>query len=138
MKKRLLLGHLKVQRFAAVGALGCAVQQLILLKYGGLSAGGAGHLVLHRGVLGFVLVAFQCDLKGHAAVGAVSFACIQIILTDVDGLAAGGAGYLVEGLAGDVVISRIRILILVGCVVVLVLGILVLGVYALNKFFSGK
>ena len=36
MKKRLLLGHLKVQRFAAVGALGCAVQQLILLKYGGL------------------------------------------------------------------------------------------------------
>ena len=136
MKKRLLLGHLKVQRFAAVGALGCAVQQLILLKYGSLSAGGAGHLVLHRGVLGFVLVAFQCDLKGHAAVGAVSFACIQIILADVDGLAAGGAGYLVEGLAGDVVISRI--LILVGCVVILVLGILVLGVYALNKFFSGK
>ena len=56
--------------------------------------------------------------------GAVGFACIQIILADVDGLAAGGAGYLVEGLAGDVVISRI--LILVGCVVVLVLGILVL------------
>ena len=56
--------------------------------------------------------------------GAVGFACIQIILADVDGLAAGGAGYLVEGLAGDVVISRI--LILVGCVVIFVLGILVL------------
>ena len=56
--------------------------------------------------------------------GAVGFACIQIILADVDGLAAGGAGYLIEGLAGDVVISRI--LILVGCVVVLVLGILIL------------
>ena len=54
--------------------------------------------------------------------GAVGFACIQIILADVDGLAAGGAGYLIEGLAGDVVISRI--LILIGCVVVL--GILVL------------
>lgn len=93
MKKRLLLGHLKVQRLTAVGALGCAVQQLILLKYGGLSAGRAGHLVLHRGVLGFVLLAFQCDLKGYTAVGAVSFACIQIILADVDGLAAGGAGY---------------------------------------------
>ena len=55
--------------------------------------------------------------------GAVGFACIQIILADVDGLAAGGAGYLIEGLAGDVVISRI--LILVGCVVIFVLGILV-------------
>ena len=77
------------------------------------------------GLLGVIFaVPFQSDLKGHAAVRAVGFACIQIILADVDSLAAGGAGFLVEGLAGDVVISRI--LILVGCVVVLVLGILVL------------
>ena len=104
-EKRLLLGHLKIQCFAAVGALGCAVQQLVLFKDGGGAALRAGHFVLDRAILGsFLVLAFQRDLKGHTAVGAIGFACVQIILADVDGLAAVGAGHLVEGLAGDVVI----------------------------------
>ena len=72
--ERLLLGHFKIQGLAAVGADGVAVQQGVLLHDGGRAAGGAGHLVLCRAVVGLlggfvVILVRQSHLKGTLQLG---------------------------------------------------------------------
>ena len=80
----LLFGHFKVEGLAAVGALGCTVQQLVLFKHRGRAALRAGHFVLHGTVLGviFAVLLFSWLYGPHGGMGLEEYGARVLVGSD--------------------------------------------------------